>query len=732
MSKLNYFFLFFLFTISLFCQNENKKITVKYISEPIKIDGVLDEPVWGKAEYIDDFQQYFPSDTILAKQPTLVKILYDDTKLYISVKATTIGDNYVIPSLKRDYRAGGNDNITFLFDTFNDGTNAFVFGVNPYGVRREALIFNGGVNGGAFNVSWDVKWKGETKISDGFYTSEIAIPLTSFKFKEGEIKWRFNCYRFDMQSNERSTWAKIPQNQIIINLAFMGEMIFEKPLGKSKSPIAIIPYLNTISEKDYNTNETNTNFKVGGDAKIAIGNGMNLDVTVNPDFSNVEVDNVFTNLTRFEVSLPEKRQFFIDNSDLFSSFGGAKDANPFFSRRIGIAKDKDGNSIENDIIAGVRLSGKLNNDWRLGFLNIQTAEDIDNEVASNNNTMFAIQKRVFNRSNFGLFFINRQSFKDYDFVNDNDKYNRVFGIDYNLASEDNSWVGKFYAHKSFAHNAGRKDLSTGINLGYNSKNINVFYDGVYIGEDFRSDLGFIRRTDIVKMKTNFEYIFWPKAGPLNNHSFSFLPSITWSPEMDFKNTDYDIMTSWRAEFKNQTNIGAFISNKYTFLTSAFDPTNSDGAIPLPANQGYYYNSIGVNYESDKRKVVSYSLESSLGQFYNGDAYSFEGEIALRIQPKASFLITANYNKINLPKPYESANLWLLSPKIDITFSKSIFWSSLIQYSNQRDNLGVNSRLQWRYAPLSDLFIVYNDNYYVNNFEPKYRSINLKFTYWFSN
>jgi len=104
-------------------------------------------------------------------------------------------------------------------------------------------------------------------------------------------------------------------------------------------------------------------------------------------------------------------------------------------------------------------------------------------------------------------------------------------------------------------------------------------------------------------------------------------------------------------------------------------------------------------------------------------------MTLRFQPKVFISLLFNYDKITLPDPYPSADIWLISPKIDVTFSKSIFWSTLIQYSNQRDNLGINSRLQWRFAPLSDLFLVYNDNYFVNSFEPKNRSINLKLTYW---
>lgn len=718
-----------LFSLYGFSQNEEKSFIVKYTTDKITIDGVLDFPAWDRAESIGEFQQYFPSDSIPAVQQTEIKMLYDDTYLYVSIKSYTEGNDFIIPSLKRDFRAGGNDNISLMFDTFNDGTNAFLFGTNPLGVQREALISGGGTRGGGFNTSWDIKWKGESKIYDGFYISEMAIPLSSFKFKEGETKWRFNSYRFDMQTNETSTWAKIPQNQLVFSLAFMGTMEFERPLGKSKTPLAIIPYVNTIAQKNYENDESFSDFKFGGDVKVAIGSGMNLDITLNPDFSNVEVDDVVTNLTRFEINLPEKRQFFIDNSDLFGDFGGQRDANPFFSRRIGIAKDTAGNSIQNNILGGVRLSGKLSNDWRLGFLNIQTDEDLDNEIAANNNAMLVLQKKVFARSNVGMFFINRQTFEDYDFLEDDERYNRVLGIDYNLASADNTWTGKFYTHKSFEPGGGGKDLSTGLNLNYRSRYFNVIMDGIYIGDDFRSDLGFIRRTNIIKGVTGVERIFWPKTGKINNHAFNFFPIFTWNPELDYMNTDYEIRSSWGAEFKNQTRLEARMVNNYTFLFDGFDPSNSDGGIPLPSDQGYYYTNYELEFRSDRRKVFSYTLEPSYGGFFNGNRFSFRSDINLRFQPKVFLSLLVDYNNISLPSPYSNADIWLISPKVEITFSKSIFWSTLVQYSNQNDNLGLNSRLQWRFAPLSDLFIVYNDNYFVNSFEPKNRSINLKLTYW---
>ncbi|WP_350287649.1 DUF5916 domain-containing protein [uncultured Croceitalea sp.] len=729
MTKKYTLFILLLFVLGVNAQSNPKSFMVKFIDQEIKIDGILNESIWETAESATDFQQYFPSDSILALQQTDIKMLYSNTTLYVGITVYTEGRDYVVPSLERDFRAGGNDNISIMFDTFNDGTNAFLFGSNPLGVRREALISGGGFDTSGFTTSWDVKWRGVSKMYDGHYITEWAIPLTSFKFNEGETKWRMNSYRFDTQTNETSTWIEIPQNQLIFNLAFMGDMIFEKPLGKSRTPLALIPYINAISAKDFENNDNLNSFNVGGDAKISVGNSLNLDLTINPDFSTVEVDNFITNLTRFEVALPERRQFFVDNNDLFASFGNSRDANPFFSRRIGIAEDIDGETIENGIIGGLRLSGKLNENWRLGLLNLQTEEDLTNEIASNNNTVFALQKKMFSRSNLSFIFVNRETFKDYDFVAEEDRYNRVVGLDYNLASADNTWVGKFFFHKSFAHDIGDDDSSGGIDLQYNSRRINFGVRGNFVGEDFRSDLGFVRRSDIVAARPFIEYNFWPKKGKLNSHGFRFSPNAIWRPNLDYQNTDYAIFTSWGAQFKEQQEISVRMFNRFTFLTDPFDPTGTDDAIELPADVGYYYTAFEAEFQSDRRKVFSYSLEPNFGDFYNGTRFSFEGDMSLRLQPKVFLSLNLNYDKITLPDPFPSADLWLVSPRVNITFNKSVFWSTLIQYSNQRDNLGFNSRLQWRFAPLSDLFIVYNDNYFVNAFAPRSRSINLKFTYW---
>jgi hypothetical protein len=724
--KILLFFFFSILVSSVLAQT--KEIHVKWVEEEISIDGILNEPAWFQSEPSSDFWQYFPTDSLQSSYQTEIRMLYNNKYLYVSVVMYAPGEDYIIPSLRRDFRAGGNDNISLMFDTFNDGNNAFLFGSNPEGVQREALISGGGIEYSGFRTTWDVKWQNASQIEDDYWVLEIMIPFASLKFKEGVEKWRFNAYRFDTQSNEQSTWSRIPQNFNLTNLAFMGDMIFERPLGKSRTPFAIIPYVAGNLTHDYENNETTTDFSLGGDAKLPIGSSLNLDLTFNPDFSQVEADELVVNLTRFEAFLPEKRQFFIDNADLFSDFG-TRSANPFFSRRIGIAEDADGETIQNDIIAGARLSGKLNKNLRIGFLNIQTAEDASNEIPTNNNTVVALQQKVFGRSNLGFVFVNRQVTKSTDFVEDSEEYNRVVGLDFNLLTEDNKWTGKYYLHKSFSPEGGENDFSSGGFLEYNTRFWKFNLGGQYVGDDFDADLGFIRRKDILTIDPVATRIFYPSDSKVNTHTLELRGSSTWGPDLDFLHTDAMVDLEYQIQFRNQNSIEIALNHRYTYLLDEFDPTGSDGGVPLPAFSDYNYTKLDFSFRSDRRKAFSFNARTDIGQFFNGYRYSFSSDFRLRLQPYFTASIRSSVNYIELPEPYSTETIWFLGPKAEVTFSKNLFWSTFIQYNSRDEDFSINSRLQWRFKPLSDLFIVYNDNYKTTPLSPGSRAIIVKFTYW---
>jgi len=709
-------------------QNVVNTVQAAKIADEIVLDGELNESAWQRSEPAKDFWTYFPTDSARAKYDTEVYFAYDEDNLYVAVKLYSPSQDYAISSLKRDFRAGGSDNFTLLFDTFGDGANCFMFGMNPAGVRREGLISGGGRSLDGFTTSWDNKWKGESKIHDGYWISEMAIPFKTLRYTEGAKNWRFNCYRFDMQSDERtSTWNRIPNNQWMFSLGFMGDLQFETPLPKPGANFSLIPYASGGVIRDFEAQTPNDwNGSVGGDAKIAITSGLNLDLTFNPDFSQVEVDRQQANLTRFELFFPERRQFFIENADLFGSFG-FRLLNPFFSRRIGIGTNSDDETVQTPIRYGVRLSGKLDENWRVGLLNSHTAADMSTGVSAANYSVAAIQRKVFSQSNIGAIFVNRLLMgNDSDSTMAENQFNRVVGLDYNLASKDNAWSGKTFFHYSFNNVQGEEPFAHGLNLKYTKRAFALSYFHARVGEDYNAEAGFVRRSNYFVTSPRAELFFYPEAQAVNQYKISFRPQYFWEPNN--RMTDNEFQLRGEVQFFNNMRLEMEVKRKYTYLFDDFDPAGTEDGF-LPANTDYVYWDAEISYNSDRRKVFNYRIRPSYGQFFSGTRASLRGNFNYRFQPYGAFSIEYNLNRLDLPEYPEAVDLVLIGPRLDLTFTKKIFLTTFVQYNNQADNFNINARFQWRYAPVSDFFLVYTENYFANDFNKKNRAIVGKVTCW---
>ena len=189
-------------------------------------------------------------------------------------------------------------------------------------------------------------------------------------------------------------------------------------------------------------------------------------------------------------------------------------------------------------------------------------------------------------------------------------------------------------------------------------------------------------------------------------------------------------TSVFISYLNQAELNIERKQRKDYLFFEFDPTRTNGATPLPANRYYNFTDYSISYKSPSRNLFTSDSEISYGSFYNGTKFSIQSRLSYRRQPIFNMSLRLNYDSIKLPKPYPTRDIFLISPKFELTFTKKIYWATYIQYSNQFEDLGINSRLQWRFAPLSDLYLVYNDNYFTDDkITPQLRSINLKLTYW---
>lgn len=718
-----------------------QSLTARKITGTITLDGEMNEPEWLTADIATHFRQYFPFDTSYANAQTEVRVLYDDQNIYLFAKMYNTGPRtYVTPSLRRDFRGEANDGISFVFDTFRDRTNAFMFGLNPYGVQREGLIANGGgVGSNDFTLTWDNKWYSAARQFDGYWTAEVAIPFKSIRFKDGETSWYVNFYRIDSHYAERSTWSPIPRNFDIVNLAFCRELKWEQPLKKPGANVSIIPYVADLRSKNFlEGSPTRHDLQFGGDAKVAVSPALNLDLTVNPDFSQVEVDQQVTNLDRFEIFFPERRQFFLENADLFAGFG-VDGTRPFFSRRIGIAVDTaTGQNLQNPLYFGARLSGKLNNNLRLGMLSVQAAKEKSIGLPSVNYSVATIQQKIWSRSNIGFIFINKQAFQDSlegDFTIRPENYNRVAGFDFNLATADNKWNGKVFYHHSFKPDNPDSSFATGGFINYNTYNWQIELFARSVGKNYAPETGFVRRRDIQQVAGTIFYNFYP-SGKIQSHGpgfdYDFLGNQTYGL------MDWDINFLYRIRWKNTSRLNFRLRRDYIYLFRPYDPTETRGP-QLDADTDYYNYVALAEYLSDARKLFFYQLRFRTGGYFNGQRNAAEGQIGYRFQPYGSLSVDFAFNRIRLPDPYKDADLILLSPRIDITITRDLFWTTFVQYNNQINNVNINSRLQWRFAPVSDLFLVYTDNYATETYtedtllitrgQPKLRAFVFKLTYW---
>jgi hypothetical protein len=731
----NYILLFLLFLggfNEVFSQSEQGSNAFAFkLKSPIDLDGELNEEIWQNAEgWNTDFMQYFPSDTSLSVVRTRVKIAFDDNNLYLAaIMENNEPREYVSTSLRRDYRGQQNDGITFVFDTFNDKTNAFQFGVNPYGVQREGLLANGGSRSEDLSLAWDNKWYSEAKIYDTHWQVEVIIPLSTIRFKDGAQNWNVNFYRIDSHIGERSSWSPIPRNFSIISTAFNRKLIFEEPIRKTSANISLIPYIAGKTSKNYleNTSEKFTP-AVGGDAKIGIGPAMNLDLTFNPDFSQVEVDQQVTNLDRFEIFFPERRQFFLENADLFDSFGQMR-SRPFFSRRIGVDIDSaTGQNIQSKIIYGARLSGKINENWRVGVMNMQTATDDEAGITGKNFSVFAIQKKLFARSNIGLIYVDKESLAldEYQSLFNPNDYNRLLGLDYNLNSANGKWTGKAFYHRTFESRETVKPYSFNAYMLFSDIHWSWSASVQDIGRDFNPEVGFLPRSDFKRFNPDVSYMFYPKSSLINRHGPKLEFEGYWNETIG--TTDRDVNLSYTIQFNSFSEVTLKQKSKYVYLFQDFDPTRTGGE-KLLAGTAYDTKTLELEYKSNPRNIFNVTLKAEGGQYYTGNFQKIESVMGVRIGYKANISMNFNYARIRLPEPQNDADLVLVGPRIDLTFTKKLFWTTFIQYNNQIDNLNINTRLQWRFAPVSDFFLVYTDNYFPESFLPKQRSLVFKLNYW---
>jgi len=712
-------------------KKSGRQISIKKASEAIVIDGNPNEPDWLAAEVSGNFWQQFPFDSSLSLSKTEVMLTYDKQFLYVSAVCYDVLDGpYVAQSLRRDFSDRSNDCFQVMLDPFDDQYNGFSFIVTPYNVQAEGLITGGGVYGQSRD--WDNRWFSAVKREPGKWTVEIAIPFKTLRFNPAHTQWGINFSRLDLKRNELSAWSHVPRNFSNTSLAFTGKLIWDSAPAKTGLNLSIIPYLLAEVNRDYTAGtDIDKKFNGGGDAKIAVTSALNLDLTINPDFSQADIDRQITNLTRFNLFFPERRQFFLENSDLFGQFGFSQ-IRPFFSRQIGL---RNGRRIP--IQYGMRLSGKVSRKLRIGILNVQTGADSLSGAVPENYTVACFQRQLKGRSNIGAIFVNRQS-TDGPGLNAND-YSRVLGLDYKLASRNSRWNGIAFFHKSFVPGGIQpEDYTHASFIRYDDPNWSFMWNHEYVGKNYRAEAGFVPRQDQFnailnkavklsywRLEPEIQHRWYPKNSRINNIQLGTYAS--WYGDSALRTTEGIINVSTQVNFVNTAFIGLVLSEYHTRLFYPIDVTYT-ASTPLAAG-AYSYRDFAVFGRTDIRRLVTFSATATHGLFYNGTKSSLSSTFAYRIQPWGGIGINYTRDDVQLPAPHASVALNLLGPQLDLSFTRSLFFSSILQYNDQAKNMNIYARLQWRFRPMSDVFIVYSDNYTAPDLIKKNRALVIKLVWW---
>jgi len=718
----------------------------------IVLDGVVDEPDWLAADVAEDWYTNYPVDTLRAPFQTEGRFTFDDEFFYASFVCYDDETPDIINSLRRDFDYDLNDNVGLVIGPYNDKLNGFFFVITPAGIQMEGTVTGGGTSDGSYSSFWDNKWYSKVVRYPDKWIAEMAIPFKSFRYKSGIREWNIAMDRWELKRNRQTSWIRTPIQFITSSFPYGGQLIWDDPVPPAKTNISLIPYLTANSSVDRGADpvERNDGFNGGFDAKIAVTPSLNLDLTINPDFSQVEVDDQIINLTRFEFQFPERRQFFLENSDLFDQVG-FPGARPFFSRRVGLARDSSGLFRQVPILYGARLSGSLNEKWRVNVLNMQTREDVSIGLPAQNYTVAAIQRNFWAQSSIALSFVNKQSLgvepgDSSKFFSDNvfrevqlgnrrelrpNTYNRVLSLDLEMTSKDAKWYHSSFIGKSFDDFNSRENLSGLVFGSYSTRRFGAFAGFNFINEFFNAEAGFVPSIQVYPglytFFGNLSYQIFPKTesiirmGPVLDLSHTYIPGGT--------NTDRSYTLGYQFEFNNASSLQLNYNYVYQRLTNDFNLLDPDQFTGFLEGEEYDWNAFSIEYNSNPRKKFFYRINSSYGGFYNGENFNLSGELSYRYQPYGNVALRFDFNDLRLPENYGQEQLFLIGPRVDLTFTDKIFLTTYLQYNNVLNNVNLNARFQWRYQPASDLFIVYTENYLPENFGSKNRALVLKLTYW---
>ena len=669
-------------------------------STPIRLDGVLDDEAWMRQDSITDLTQIEPVEGTRPTGRTVVRVVVIGDAIVFGIRADDPSPGQITSfSRNRDASLTNEDHIRLVLDTYLDGRSGYVFIVNPFGARYDALVAN---QGEGENAQWDGIWEAETHRDSAGWSAEIRIPVKSLLFKRGLTQWGFNVERRIQRLLETSRWAN-PDRDVKINVTSRAGLLTDVPAFDLGAGLSVRPSVTSSVGKPAPGTAAISDFSASLDVTKRVGSNTLGSLTVNTDFAETEVDTRRTNLTRFPLLFPEKRTFFLEGSDIFdfglglgNSSGSSGDLIPFFSRRVGLLSGR-----EVPLHGGLKIAGR-EGPTNFGALLVRTGS-VDTLPTENTMGVFRLKQNVLHESSIGMIAtlgdpLGRSGSwtagTDLTYQTSHFQGNRNFlvGI-WGLATGRDSLPG------GARHALGAK-------IDYPNDLWDIAFTYKWIGDAFDPSLGFVQRpgAQLVTLNiTNTPRPRRPIAGlrvrQMTNEWFN-----TLATDLDGRWESYRIFLApinWRLESGDRYEINVVPTGER--LVAPFEIASG---VTIPAGS-YHWNRYRLEAALASKRRFSGQFTWWFGEFYSGTLDELIATASWK--PSALFIMEFNATR-NVGRLAEGDfTQQVVGTRARLNISPDLQFNSYLQYDNTTDSFGTNTRVRWTFSPLGELFVVYNHN-----------------------
>ncbi len=663
------------------------RLTIKAVqaTQKITLDGRLNEDDWNRCIAVRHFIQSSPVQGNDATYDTEVKILYDDDNIYIGAVCSNPGNTIFVQDLRRDFLYGNNELFGVFFDPFQDVQNPVPsFLVTPYGTQRDLLIYDDRI----YDLNWDAVWSAESFVTDSSWSTEIAIPWSTLRYPSDSTTWGINFNRNVRSLNEVTGWSPWPYAYSVGRMSYEG-LVTNIHAPQANANFRVQPYVLQNASRSAHSS-TDLNSEVGGEIKWLINTNTTLEGTYNTDFAQADVDRQVINLKRSSVFFPEKRQFFLENANLFS-IGQDELIQPFFSRRIGL--DDGGKPLHID--GGVRFIQQTA-DHAFGAVFIQQSNKETNKSSS-----FGIirgQENLGTNARIGSMISFRR-----------DELENTSNI---TASVDGFWhlseplFIRPMISSTFTPGSSTKGLAFFNELSYIKNNVTFSWLETFVTQAYEPKTGFLARNNFINTRPLLFFTFLTDW--FENETTFFIPSVGADIYHSATTKDWQEINLTVIPFQVLTQHGTtfFVSvlPSWQNLHGNFQPVSN-----IDIGQGIYkYTRVDANLNTNPSAPYSIIADFNAGKFYNGKLNSYT--VSARMVPERHFSFTFGVTHnvfFDFPSSAKTIKNDLVVPEVRISFTPKIQLFGFYQYNTDSNTGGLNVRFSWEYNPLSFVYLVFN-------------------------